>query len=438
MAPASFRSMSDSMAVQRISFLDFPWILDYILATRFNGSLKQIRHAVCCIVLTLRTILSAAVELSILVSQDGDADNGPISAKPFIDNMIHVITDCLHNFPLCLDSEFFHSFLEPLPSHLRFLCGNFHPLTHMKFESSVKEKAFEAHTKAITQALSDLPSQCSNLEHYMNSQEPVLKQIQHIKDHLRPPLWMLMYDVRSLQREERFMSEDVREAVASVSGLHSGTQTGSQVWPQLMGETLLLLLPLWKLSALAVAKGQDAFMRMLAAPPLDASVGARRLLQRLIEVLLSEKADFLEIALWFAVEPSSAALLSSVEAVEFLLPEAADDEEFTRFRTEGLLRIQENIPILQNHIIRLPQNTRATVSAHWRKVVEEVHLYLQLYLRVVDAFLGVQKDVRSFVRDHLFIEVMLGLPTMTWLSSDGTASSSSLSWQRPPANAARS
>ena len=115
-------------------------MLDYILATRFNCSLRQIRHAVCSIagapriggdikkhhhfreidirpeksiticleicqalnqdmksqsaseVLTLRTILSAAVELGLLVSQDADLD-GSVSAKPFIDNMIHVISE---------------------------------------------------------------------------------------------------------------------------------------------------------------------------------------------------------------------------------------------------------------------------------------------------------------------------------------------------------
>lgn len=72
--------------------MDFPWVLDYILATRFNSSLRQIRHAVCSIVLTLRTILSAAVELGLLVSQDPEVD-GSVSAKPFIDNMIHVIDE---------------------------------------------------------------------------------------------------------------------------------------------------------------------------------------------------------------------------------------------------------------------------------------------------------------------------------------------------------
>mmetsp|Transcript_13587 Transcript_13587/g.39143 ORF Transcript_13587/g.39143 Transcript_13587/m.39143 type:complete len:422 (+) Transcript_13587:139-1404(+) len=414
------------MTVQRVSFLDFPWVLDYILATRFNCSLKQIRHAVCSIVLTLRTILSAAVELGILVSQDSDTIDGAISAKPFIDNMIHVITECLQNFPLCLDSEFFHSFLEPLPSHLRFLCGNFHPLTHMKFEDSAKEKAFEAQTRAITQALSELPSQCSNLEVYMGAQEPVLKQIQLIKEHLRAPLWMLMHDFRTLHREERVLVEDVRDAVRVATDLHAqeqrscgGAALPPPIWPHIMGETVLLLLPLWKLSALAVAKGQDAFMRMVAAPPLDANLGAQRLLQRLIEVLLSEKADLLDIALWFAAEPSSAVLLSSVEAVEFLLPEAANSDEFTRFRKDGLLRIQENIPVLQSHIIRLSKQLRVLVSEHWRKVVEEVHHYLQFYLRVIEAFLDVQKEVRTFVHSHLFIEVTLGLPLMTWLAVEG-------------------
>mmetsp|Transcript_33464 Transcript_33464/g.96032 ORF Transcript_33464/g.96032 Transcript_33464/m.96032 type:complete len:435 (+) Transcript_33464:106-1410(+) len=427
------------MTLQRVSFLDFPWVLDYILATRFNCSLKQIRHAVCSIVLTLRTILSAAVELGILVSQDGDAIDGAVSAKPFIDNMIHVITECLQNFPLCLDSEFFHSFLEPLPSHLRFLCGNFHPLTHMKFEDSAKEKAFEAQTRAITQALSELPSQCSNLEVYMGAQEPVLKQIQLIKEHLRAPLWMLMHDFRSLHREERALVEDVREAVRIATELHAqevrscGGGSGpvpTPLWPQLMGETLLLLLPLWKLSALAVAKGQDAFMRMVAAPPLDANLGAQRLLHRLIEVLLSEKEDFLDIVSWFAAEPSSAALLSSGEAVEFLLPEGANDDEFMQFRKDGLLCVQENIPQLQAHLIRLSKQLRALVTEHWRKVVEEVHLYLQLYLRVIEAFLDVQKEVRTFVHNHLFIEVTLGLPLMTWLGMEGGKPSVCASWHR--------
>mmetsp|Transcript_56973 Transcript_56973/g.163613 ORF Transcript_56973/g.163613 Transcript_56973/m.163613 type:complete len:427 (-) Transcript_56973:199-1479(-) len=410
-------------SVQQVSFLDFPWVLDYMLATRFNSSLRQIRHAVCSIVLTLRTILSAAVELGILVTQDADSVDGALSAKPFIDNMIHVITECLQSFPLCLDSEFFHSFLEPLPSHLRFLCGNFHPLTHMKFEDSAKEKAFEAQTKAITQALSELPSQCSNLELYMSSQEPVLKQIQIIKEHLRAPLWMMMHDFRSLHGEEKLLVEDVREAVRVATEMHARETRECSTWPQVMGETLLLLLPLWKLSALAVAKGQDAFMRMVASPPLDANVGAQRLLRRLIEVLLSEKADFLDIALWFAAEPSFAVLLSSCEAVEFLLPEAANDEEFTQFRKLGLLRIQENIPVLQNHIIRLPKHLRALISAQWRKVVEEVHLHLQLYLRVVEGFLEVQKEVRTFVNSHLFVELTLGLPLLTWLAADGKSAS---------------
>lgn len=405
-------------AVQKVNFLDFPWVLDYILATRFNSSLKQIRHAVCSIVVTLRTILSAAVELGILVSQDSDID-GASSAKPFIDNMIHVISECLQHFPLCLDSEFFHSFLEPLPSHLRFLCGNFHPLTHMQFEDSGKQKAFEARTKAITQALSELPSQCSSLELYMSSQEPMLKQIQLIKEHLRGPLWMLMHDFRCLQGEEKLLVDDVREAVRVVTDLQ-GRHTGDySTWPQLMGETLVMLLPLWKLSALAVAKGQDSLMDLVARSPLAASHSAQKLLQRLIEVLLSENADFVDIALWFATEPTSAAVLSSAEVVEFLLPEAANSEEFGKFRKDGMMRVQENIAVLQAHIIRLPKHVKPAVATHWRKVVEEVHLYLQLYLRVIEAFLEVQKEVRTFVHTQLFIEVTLGLPLMTWLPHDG-------------------
>jgi len=406
------------MTFQKVSFLDFPWVLDYMLATRFNCSLKQIRHAVCSIVLTLHTILSAAVELGMLVSQDSDVD-GAISAKPFIDNMIHVITECLRHFPLCLDSEFFHSFLEPLPGHLRFLCGNFHPLTHMQFEHSAKQKAFETQTKAITQALSELPSQCSSLELYMSSQEPVLKQIQLIKEHLRAPLWMLMHDFRSLQGEEKLLVEAVREAVRSVAELQGREMGERPGWPQVMGETLLLLLPLWKLSALAVAKGQEALLRMVAGPPLAANGGAQRLLQRLIEVLLSDKVDFIDIVLWFAAEPSSAALLSSSEAVGFLLPDAANIEEFTQFRKDGLMRIQENVGVLQSYVIRLPKHLRTLVSSHCCKAVEEVHLYLQLYLRVIEAFLEVQKDVRTFVHNHLFIDLTLGLPLMTWLAPDG-------------------
>lgn len=402
------------MAAQRVNFLDFPWALDYILATRFNGSLKQIRHAVCSIVLTLRTILAAAVELGILVSQDGDMD-GVVSAKPFIDNMIHVISECLQHFPLCLDSEFFHSFLEPLPSHLRFLCGNFHPLTHMQFEDKAKQKAFEARTKAITQALSELPSQCSNLELSMSSQEPVLKQIQVIKEHLRAPLWMLMHDFRCLQGEERLLVQDVRDAVMAVTELRRELD-GSVTWPQLMGETLVMLLPLWKLSALAVAKGQEALMHLVARPPLAASLSAQKNLQRLIEVLLSESPDFLDMILWFATEPSSAALLSSAEAVEFLLPEAANSDEFGKFRNDGLMRVQENIAVLQAHLLRMPSQLKPAVASQMRKVVEEVHLYLQLYLRVIEAFSEVQKEVRMFVHNQLFIEVTLGLPLMTWLA----------------------
>merc|ERR1712190_425558 len=151
---------------------------------------------------------------------------------------------------------------------------------------------------------------------------------------------------------------------------------------QLMGDTLMLLLPLWKLSALVVAKGQDALMRMVAAPPIEGNLGAQRLLQRLIEVLLSEKADFMDVVLWLSAEPSSAALLSRREVVDFLLPEVANDEEFTQFRKDGLKSIQENIGTLQSFIIRLPKQHRGSVAAPWQKIVEEVHHYLRLYLRI--------------------------------------------------------
>jgi len=401
----------------KVSFLDFPWVLDYILATRFNCSLKQIRHAVCSIVLTLRTILSAAVELGILVSQDIDADSA-ISAKPFIDNMIHVISECLENCPLCLDSEFFHSFLEPLPSHLRFLCGNFHPLTHMQFEDAAKQKAFEGQTKAITQALSKLPAQCSDLELYMSMQEPVLKQIQIIKDHLRTPLWMLMHDFRCLQGEEKLLVEDVRKAVSAVTALHTREDANNdrRTWPQVMGNTLLLLLPLWKLSALAFTKGTDALRRLIMRPPFTANHNSQRLLQRLVQVLLSDHADFVDIILWLAADPTSAVTLSTSEVVDFLLPEGSNSDEFSQFRKDGLVCVQGNISALQNHLLRLPKHLRVVVAAHWRKVVEEVHLYLQVYLRVIEAFLEVQKEVRTFVHGHLFVEVTLGLPHMTWLA----------------------
>ena len=37
---------------------------------------------------------------------------------------------------------------------------------------------------------------------------------------------------------------------------------------------------------------------------------------------------------------------------------------------------------------RLPKQLRVHVSSYWRKAVEEVHLYLQLYLRVIEAWLS--------------------------------------------------
>eukprot|EP00929_Paragymnodinium_shiwhaense_P082626 TRINITY_DN43649_c0_g1_i1.p1 TRINITY_DN43649_c0_g1~~TRINITY_DN43649_c0_g1_i1.p1 ORF type:complete len:457 (+),score=111.84 TRINITY_DN43649_c0_g1_i1:148-1518(+) len=436
-SPQKGTSSTICPVAQRVSFLDFPWVLDYILATRFNCSFRQIRHAVASIMLTLRSILSAAVELGILVSQDDTVD-GAISAKPFIDNMIHVITECLENFPLCLDSEFFHTFLEPLPSHLRFLCGNFHPLTHMQFEDSAKQRSFEAQTTAITQALSELPSQCSSLELYMSTQEPVLQQIQSIKEHLRAPLWLLMHDFRGLQNEEKLLAEDVGDTVRQVSDFLNRkapeAYPDGATWPKLMGETLIMLLPLWKLSALAVAKGEDALMRHVAGPPLHASQEAQRLLTRLVEVLLCEHADAIDIALWFVREPTSAALLSSSEAIEFLLPEAANSDEFEHFRTEGLVRVLENVAKLHLHISKMPPHVKPLVAALFGKAVSEVHLFLQQYLRVIEGFLEVQREVRSFVLSNLFIEVTLGLPLMTWLGDTmGDKESDVLATSRPSA-----
>merc|ERR1711879_995534 len=115
-------------------------------------------------------------------------------------------------------------------------------------------------------------------------------------------------------------------------------------------------------------------------------------------------------------EPSSAAILSSIEAVDFFLPEASNSEEFTQFRKDALPRVQENSAMLQAHILRLPKHIEASFSEHWRKVIEDVHLFLQLYLRLIQAFLEVQKEVRTFVHNHLYVEVMLGLPIMTWLT----------------------
>merc|ERR1712151_1303348 len=125
-----------------------------------------------------------------------------------------------------------------------------------------------------------------------------------------------------------------------------------------------------------------------------------------------------DVVLWLSAEPSSAALLSRREVVDFLLPEVANDEEFTQFRKDGLKSIQENIGTLQSFIIRLPKQHRGSVAAPWQKIVEEVHHYLQLYLRIIEAFLEVQKEVRTFVHHHLFIEVMLGLPPLTWLPTE--------------------
>jgi len=303
-------------------------------------------------------------------------------------------------------------------SHLRFLCGNFHPLTHMQFEDSAKQKAFEGQTKAITQALSELPAQCSDLELYMSSQEPVLKQIQLIKEHLRTPLWMLMHDFRCLQGEEKLLVEDVRKAVSAVTALQAREDANSdrRTWPQVMGNTLLLLLPLWKLSALAFTKGTDALLRLITRPPFTANHNSQRLLQRLVQVLLSDHADFVDIILWLATDPTSAVTLSTSEVVDFLLPEGSNGDEFSQFRKDGIVCVQGNISALQSHLLRLPKHLRAVVAAHWRKVVEEVHLYLQVYLRVIEAFLEVQKEVRTFVHSHLFVEVTLGLPLLTWLA----------------------
>ena len=98
-----------------------------------------------------------------------------------------------------------------------------------------------------------------------------------------------MHDFRSLQGEEKLLVEDVRQAVRATKELATETEQLPK-WPEVLGDTLLLLLPLWKLSALAVAKGQESLTQFVAGPALGANLGAQRLLRRLIEVLLSEKA----------------------------------------------------------------------------------------------------------------------------------------------------
>lgn len=257
----------------------------------------------------------------------------------------------------------------------------------------------------------------------MGTQEPVLKQIQAIKEHLRNPLWTLMHDFRCLQAEEKALLEEVSAAVKVSHMLRKPEATSSEAtWPQLLGETLVLLLPLWKLTALAVAKGQDQLMRFITTPPLSAGLGTQRLLQRLIETLLSEHANlddvFADTTLCWASEPTPAELLSSTEVVDFLLPDAANREEFVRFRCAGLARVQQNIAQLRPPINSLPKDRRLTLQEEWRKVIDNVHLYLQLYLRVIEVFLEVQQEVKGFVHQNLFIEVTLGLPKMQWAIYD--------------------
>merc|ERR1712232_236999 len=237
-------------------------------------------------------------------------------------------------------------------------------------------------------------------------------------EHLRAPLWMMMHDLRCLEVEERHLVTDVREAVTATEDLQVKESGAFAAWPQVLGETLVMLLPLWRLSALSVGKGQDTLMRFVAGPPLNVSVQERRHLQRLIEVLLEENADFINIAMWFTSEPSAAELLCCPEVVEFLLPEPANADEFTQFRKEVLMHVHENAAAMHGHIVRLPPHVREAASTLWRRAAREVHLYLQQYLGIIGAFMDVQREVHTFVQNQLFVEVSVGLPPMTWLSPE--------------------
>ena len=60
---------------------------------------------------------------------------------------------------------------------------------------------------------------------------------------------------------------------------------------------------------------------------------------------------------------------------------------------------------------RLPKQLRVHVSSYWRKAVEEVHLYLQLYLRVIEAWLSAAfLTTRGLPLDEMWLPCLGGFP----------------------------
>ena len=60
---------------------------------------------------------------------------------------------------------------------------------------------------------------------------------------------------------------------------------------------------------------------------------------------------------------------------------------------------------------RLPKQLRVHVSSYWRKAVEEVHLYLQLYLRVIEAWLcATFLTTRGLPLDEMLLPCLGGFP----------------------------
>ena len=148
------------MAAKKIKYITIG-IADFMdwyqekLNEKYSVALEGVKKRFFGIFSVLRVVLEAIIEIDGIVGMKKLPESSTI--KPLIDNIMHIVSMMITEYPPIIDLEYCESFLTSIQERLELLYANFHPLNHFTLSDSKANNRYIKLLKKISDALVKAP-----------------------------------------------------------------------------------------------------------------------------------------------------------------------------------------------------------------------------------------------------------------------------------------
>ena len=175
------------------------------LNEKYNVALEGVKKRFFGIFSVLRVVLEAIIEIDGIVGMKKLPESSTI--KPLLDNIMHIVSMMITEYPPIIDLEYCESFLTSIQERLELLYANFHPLNHFTLSDSKANNRYIKLLKKISDALVKAPKLVLELQVRAELSVPLLTHIDESLNLFKVPVQIVLDDIKNLKLMEKTKTE---------------------------------------------------------------------------------------------------------------------------------------------------------------------------------------------------------------------------------------